>query len=103
FLQTTLVGQYTGLSFYTWVPPFDPDEYYIYWRSGQPRNDAKVNDPQIDKLIEDQRVALDPKARQAVWAELQRYAIDKCYYVFGPNIDVATLVSKNLVGYKPTP
>ena len=46
-------------------PGADPDTLYVWFHSGSPVNFNKINDPVIDKALDDGRSELDPAARKA--------------------------------------
>jgi peptide/nickel transport system substrate-binding protein len=45
----------------------DPDTQYIWWHSGEPTNFGKIDDPEIDRLLEEGRATSDPAARTAAY------------------------------------
>jgi haloalkane dehalogenase len=54
-------------------PGSDPDTLYVWFRSGSPINFGKLNDPVIDRLLEEGRVETDPAARKAIYTKLFRH------------------------------
>lgn len=54
-------------------PGDDPDTQYIWWHSGLPTNFNKMEDPEIDRLLEEGRSEADPAKRQEIYEELNRY------------------------------
>lgn len=50
-------------------------------------NKAGINDPQLDKLIEDQARELDVARRKQLWLDLQRLLLDKVYVI--PTVEQA--------------
>lgn len=45
----------------------DPDTQYIWWHSGELTNFGKIDDPEIDRLLEEGRAASDPAERAAAY------------------------------------
>ena len=51
-------------------PGGDPDTQYVWWHSGSPVNFGRINDPVIDKLLDQGRVETDPAKRAAIYKSL---------------------------------
>ena len=63
------------------IPP-DPDQYN-FWHSTQKRtNLTKLNNPRIDKLLEDGRKTIDLDARQTIYQDFQRFLLEEAPAVF---------------------
>jgi peptide/nickel transport system substrate-binding protein len=45
----------------------DPDTQYVWWHSGELTNFSKIDDPEIDRLLEEGRAASDPAERAAAY------------------------------------
>jgi len=74
--QPTLVaeaiaGRFQAMSF-RFHPGGDPDTQYIYWHSGSPTNFNRINDPEIDRLLDAGRSEPDPAKRVAIYRELNQ-------------------------------
>lgn len=74
--QPTLVaeaigGRFQAMSF-RFFPGGDPDTSYIYWRSGSPVNFNRINDPEIDRLLDAGRSEPDAAKRVAIYRELNK-------------------------------
>lgn len=69
----------------------DPDGYtWGRFHSQSPANYAKINDPDLDAMLDKQRVTIDRDERKAILADVQRKIVDLtpmlyyyCYYVWG--------------------
>ena len=48
----------------------DPDAQYVWWHSGSPVNFGRINDPEVDRLIELGDSQLDDAARAATFRQL---------------------------------
>ncbi len=48
-------------------PGEDPDTEYVWWQSHELTNFGKINDPEIDRLLEVGRTTADPAARKAAY------------------------------------
>jgi peptide/nickel transport system substrate-binding protein len=103
FNTTNLLGAPgTAATFYAWLAPNDPEEFSIYWLSGQVRNDSKVNDPKIDDFINKQGTAVKKEERVAIYKDFQKYVMPLCYYSFGPMRRNTHIVSNKLKNFRPT-
>lgn len=51
--------------------PADPDQY-SFWHSTQSQTLTKIEDPKLDKLLEDGRKLINPEERKAKYQELQK-------------------------------
>jgi peptide/nickel transport system substrate-binding protein len=54
-------------------PGGDPDTQYVWWHSGLPSNFNKLDDPEVDRLLEAGRTTTDLAERPAIYEELNRY------------------------------
>ncbi|MEZ5267394.1 MAG: hypothetical protein R2789_02090 [Microthrixaceae bacterium] len=52
----TALGDDWSMLYWRQHPGDDPDTQYIWWHSGAPTNFNKMNDPEIDRLLEEGRV-----------------------------------------------
>ena len=67
------VGNFQQLGFRN-HPGGDPDTQYVWWHSGSPVNFGRINDPVIDKLLDQGRVETNPAKRAAIYKALaQRF------------------------------
>jgi len=51
------------------------DWVYPYFKSGGPKNSFRVNDPALDKLLDDQRREFDQAKRKLIGYDIQRYLL----------------------------
>lgn len=64
-------------------PSLDPDAYaYDPLHSKSPKNYFKVNDPELDRLAEAQRVEFDVPKRQQLLKEIMRRDLDQMYRIW---------------------
>lgn len=61
--------------------PADPDQYSL-WHSTQAGNITRLNNPRIDKLLEDGRKTLDNTERKAIYADFQRFLLEESPAIF---------------------
>ncbi|HYI61011.1 MAG TPA: ABC transporter substrate-binding protein [Acidimicrobiales bacterium] len=53
-------------------PGGDPDELYVWWSTGSPANFARIDDPEIQRLLDEGRSEPDPDARKQIYQDLNR-------------------------------
>ena len=63
-------------------PGGDPDTQYVWWHSGMPTNFNKMDDPEVDRLLEAGRTSTDPALRPAIYEELNLYFAEQLYNVW---------------------
>lgn len=62
--------------------PSDPDQY-IFWHSTQTKtNVTKINNPRIDKLLEDGRATFDMIERKKIYQEFQKALLEESPAIF---------------------
>ena len=71
FINEALAGNFHSAGWLNF-PGGDPDTQYAWWHSGSPVNFGRINDPVIDRLLEEGRVETDPATRVAIYQDLNR-------------------------------
>jgi len=67
------------------TPYMSLDEWsYGMLHSASAANKCHCNDPQLDKLLEQQRLETNVEKRKQLFQEMQRLAFDQVYYLFAP-------------------
>lgn len=62
--------------------PTDPDQY-LYWHSTQSKSNlTKINNPRIDKLLEEGRQSFDQQERKKIYQEFQKILLEECPAIF---------------------
>lgn len=62
--------------------PSDPDQY-LFWHSTQTKtNLTKINNPKIDKLLEEGRQTFDQQERKKIYQEFQKILLEECPAIF---------------------
>jgi peptide/nickel transport system substrate-binding protein len=64
-------------------PGADPDTQYNWWHSGSPVNFGKINDPEMDRLLDEGRSETDPEAREQIYVDLNKLFGSEVYNVWG--------------------
>ena len=62
--------------------PIDPDQYNLWHSRQENSNLSKINNPRIDKLLEDGRKETDLEKRRFIYSEFQKYLLDECPAAF---------------------
>ena len=102
FIASGYAGIYDGMVYVCESPFYEPDEYlYGQFYSKEARNHSRVNDPKLDKMLEDQRKIKDPAERKKLIDETQRYLISQAYNVQSPQGTSSAAWQPWLKGYKP--
>jgi peptide/nickel transport system substrate-binding protein len=77
--QATLINEAIGGQYqaHAWRnhPGGEPDGQYIWWHTGMPTNFGRIDDPEIDRLLDEGRETADEGARQQIYEDInQRFA-----------------------------
>lgn len=70
-INEVIAGNFTGAGFRN-HPGGDPDTQYVWWHSGSPVNFGRINDPEIDRLLDEGRSEPDPAKRTAIYRQLNK-------------------------------
>jgi peptide/nickel transport system substrate-binding protein len=70
-INDVLAGGFQSAGFLN-HPGGDPDTQYGWWHSGSPVNFGRIDDPEIDRLLDEGRVETDPAARVEIYKDLNR-------------------------------
>jgi peptide/nickel transport system substrate-binding protein len=54
----------------------------VWWHTGSPVNFGRLDDPEIDRLLEAGRAESDPEARKEIYEDLNRQFSDGAYNVW---------------------
>jgi peptide/nickel transport system substrate-binding protein len=78
----TFFGNYQGVFYGLQTPFTDPHDYlFNMMSSGSARNHAGINDPRLEEMLRDEERTLDEDERVRKVQEIQRYAMDRMYYI----------------------
>ncbi len=71
-----------------WNPPIDPDQYFFWHSTQEQTNITKLNNPKIDKILEDGRRVVNVKQRQALYKDFQETIAEEvpAYFMYHPYI-----------------
>jgi len=108
--QAALINDAIGGKFQamTWRnhPGGDPDTQYVWWydgnpdpvKVGNPVNFGRINDPEMDRLLEQGRQEADPAKRKVIYENLNREFAKKVWNVWAWYTPWAVVESKNVHG-----
>ena len=85
WVTTTALGKFEKMAIAP-VTPFTEIDDWLYGvhYPELPTNRSHVADAELNKLLIAQRREMDPKRRRAIVDDIQRYLVDKAYYVYLP-------------------
>jgi peptide/nickel transport system substrate-binding protein len=78
FINEALAGRFQSAGWLNF-PGGDPDTQYSWWHSGSPVNFGRINDPVIDRLLEEGRVETDRAKRVEIYRDLNRRFATQLY------------------------
>jgi peptide/nickel transport system substrate-binding protein len=85
YISTTYLGKFEKMAIGPQAPGNEIDDWlYSAYYPEQPHNRSHVADAELNKMLLAQRRELDPKKRLAIVHDIQRYLVDKAYYVYLP-------------------
>jgi peptide/nickel transport system substrate-binding protein len=70
-INEAIAGSFQGVAFRN-HPGGDPDTNYVWWHSGSPTNFGRIDDPEIDRLLDEGRSEPDAAKRVAIYRELNK-------------------------------
>ncbi len=77
-ISTALGGDWQAISWRN-HPGGNPDQQYVWWKSGLPTNFGRINDPELDALLDEGRSESDPEARAQVYENINKLFGEKVY------------------------
>ncbi len=70
-IDNAISGEYDMTGFRNY-PGGDPDELMVWFKSTSPANFSRIDDPEIDRLLDEGRSEPDPDKRAAIYEEINR-------------------------------
>ncbi|HEY8527227.1 MAG TPA: ABC transporter substrate-binding protein [Acidimicrobiales bacterium] len=77
-IDTAISGDFQAIAWRN-HPGGDPDTQYVWWESSYPTNFGRINDPEIDRLLNEGRTTPDPDERQQIYENLNRRFGEQAY------------------------
>jgi peptide/nickel transport system substrate-binding protein len=67
--------------------PKDPDQYSLWHSTQRGTNISKLNNPRIDKLLEDGRTELNQETRKKIYFDFQKFLVEEvpAIFLYHPN------------------
>jgi peptide/nickel transport system substrate-binding protein len=101
-INEVLAGRFQSAGFLN-HPGGDPDTQYSWWHSGSPVNFGRINDPEIDRLLDEGRVETDPAKRTEIYKDLNRRFQQELYNLWAWYTLWATGYQNDVGGVKGPP
>jgi len=70
-IDRSISGEYDMQAFRNY-PGGDPDELYVWFKSLSPVNFSRIDDPEIDRLLDEGRSETDPDVRTQIYQDINR-------------------------------
>jgi peptide/nickel transport system substrate-binding protein len=80
-INTALSGDFDILSWRN-HPGGDPDTQLVWWRSGYPTNFGRIDDPQVDRLLDRGRTETDEEKRADIYERLNKRMATQAYNIW---------------------
>lgn len=77
-ISTAIGGDFQAMAWRN-HPGGNPDGQYVWWHSTSPANFGRINDPELDKLLDEGRAETDPDRRREIYEDVNRLFADKVY------------------------
>jgi peptide/nickel transport system substrate-binding protein len=85
YISTTALGKYERAAMGPSTPFTEVDDYLFgRFYPELSTNQSHVTDAELAKMLTAQRREMDPKKRKQIVDDIQRYLVDKAYYVYVP-------------------
>ena len=101
YISTTYLGKFEKMAMGPQAPGNEVDDWlYSGFFPEQPHNRSHVADAELNKMLAAQRRELDPQKRLAIIHDIQRYLVDKAYYVYLPSSPQYITHAPQVKGFK---
>jgi len=77
-INEALAGSFQAMGFRNHAQS-DPDAQYVWWHSGSPVNFGRIDDPEVDRLLDAGRSETDPAKRAQIYQDLNRRFAEEVY------------------------
>ena len=96
-ISTAISGDYNVLLWRN-HPGEDPDTEYVWWHSGELTNFGKINDPVIDRLLEQGRATSNPAQRAAAYEGITKEFAKNVWNVWAWYVNWGIATAPNVHG-----
>ena len=101
YISTTYLGKFEKMAMGPQAPGNEVDDWlFSGFFPEQPHNRSHVADAELNKMLTAQRRELDPDKRLAIIHDIQRYLVDKAYYVYLPGSPQYITHAPQVKGFK---
>ena len=80
-INTALGGEWDAMAFRNF-PGGVPDGNYVWWYSGSPVNFGRINDPEVDAMLDAGRSELDEETANGIYEDLNRRLAEQVHFVW---------------------
>jgi peptide/nickel transport system substrate-binding protein len=101
-ISEALAGGYQAMGFRNHAQS-DPDTQYVWWHSGSPLNFGRIDDPEIDRLLDAGRAETDPETREQIYEDLNRQFADELWNLWSWNTVWAVAAQPGIEGVLGAP
>lgn len=77
-INDAIAGNYQAMGFRN-HEGFEPDTQLVWWHTGSPLNFGRIQDPELDRLLDTARSEPDPAKRTALYEDLSRRFADQAW------------------------
>jgi peptide/nickel transport system substrate-binding protein len=102
-INKALVGEFQALGWRN-HPGADPDSQYNWWAAGSPVNFGRIDDPELQRLLDEGRSAPPGEEREGIYQDLTRRFAEEVHNVWTSTTVWAVAAEpnvQNLLGYGP--
>lgn len=101
YISTTYLGKFEKMAMGPQAPGNEVDDWlFSGFFPEQPHNRSHVADAELNKMLAAQRRELDPQKRLTIVHDIQRYLVDKAYYVYLPTSPQYITHAPQVKGFK---
>jgi peptide/nickel transport system substrate-binding protein len=99
-IDRSISGEYDMQAFRNY-PGGDPDELYVWFKSASPVNFSRIDDPEIDRLLDEGRSEPDPAVREQIYQDLNRRFGEQVWDVWFDFTNWTVASNPEVHGYTP--
>ncbi len=97
-IDNAISGEYDIMGFRNY-PGGDPDELYVWFKSGSPVNFGRIDDPEIDRLLDEGRSETDPEKRTQIYEDVNRRFGEQIWSIWTTDVTWRISTAPDVYGY----
>ncbi|WCO66025.1 ABC transporter substrate-binding protein [Iamia majanohamensis] len=97
-IDNAISGDYDIMGFRNY-PGGDPDQLYVWFKSDSPVNFGRIQDPEIDRLLDEGRSEPDPEARREIYEEMNRRFGEQIWSIWTTDVTWRVSSAPEVFGY----